>query len=60
MKAALRLVDSVGMMDPPISSLYLAFYQVLQNQVHSINFISSLTESGLFYGDDGVYLQASR
>jgi hypothetical protein len=28
MQIALRLVDSVGLLDPPFSSLYLAFYQV--------------------------------
>ena len=28
MQAALRLVDTVGLLDPPLSALYLAFYQV--------------------------------
>lgn len=28
MKAALGLVDCVGVLDPAVSSLYLAFYQV--------------------------------
>lgn len=60
MQATLRLVDCVGLLDPPLSSLYLAFYQVsctvrpaqLAHHTHQ-------TESDRLCPDEGLPLQAA-
>lgn len=62
MQAALRLVDCVGQLDPPLSSLYLAFYQVcctIRLLYSSLTHHTHRTELGRLCTDEGLPLEAA-